>query len=353
MSQPVLNLFANCIPVKGQTRCTIFDLQRERFYYVPADLYQFIKNYNKKTAADIYAAYETYNHPAVEGYINFLLQHELAAWLPEEAARQLVGLPRDWRSPSHVSCLIITASKRNLKEVMQLQALCEYLAAETVVLYFDQPATVQEMQEWMECFTGSCVRSVQLIINFSGFEMAGNYTSLLRFTMLFNVHIYQAAEIKQTYLEEHQVLLEHFTDEYVANLLNYRASPERFRVNIPLFTEAQHFNTYFNSKLFIGSNGELSNAAHTPVFGKLERHMSCQRVLQIVQENDELWKISKAKIYGCKNCEFRYGCVDSRIPDASLLEETHLYRFPNSCGYNALRGTWAGEKNKNRATVET
>lgn len=55
----------------------------------------------------------------------------------------------------------------------------------------------------------------------------------------------------------------------------------------------------------------------------------------------ELWKIRKDDIEICKVCEFRYMCIDGRIPKRG--ERDRFWRHSSSCNYDPLMGKWAHE----------
>lgn len=48
-------------------------------------------------------------------------------------------------------------------------------------------------------------------------------------------------------------------------------------------------------------------------------------------------QITKDKITGCKDCEFRYICTDCR---AYIEEPEDIYSKPLKCGYDPNTGEW-------------
>lgn len=54
----------------------------------------------------------------------------------------------------------------------------------------------------------------------------------------------------------------------------------------------------------------------------------------------DLWHINKDKIKVCKDCEYRYMCVDNRIP---IKEAEGEFFFSTECNYNPYIGKWRGE----------
>lgn len=58
-------------------------------------------------------------------------------------------------------------------------------------------------------------------------------------------------------------------------------------------------------------------------------------------EFSDFWSANKDSIDVCKNCEYRYMCVDNRIP---ILRNSGSWYFNEECDYNPFISKWKGEK---------
>ena len=54
-------------------------------------------------------------------------------------------------------------------------------------------------------------------------------------------------------------------------------------------------------------------------------------------ELKKYWNINKDKIAICKDCEYRYVCIDCR---AFVENPTDQYSKPLKCGYDPYKGEW-------------
>ena len=65
-------------------------------------------------------------------------------------------------------------------------------------------------------------------------------------------------------------------------------------------------------------------------------------IIDIVKSSkfQELWKITKDKIEVCKDCEFRYICIDCRY---HIDDKNNINSHPAKCKYNPYIGKWKGE----------
>ena len=122
--------------------------------------------------------------------------------------------------------------------------------------------------------------------------------------------------------------------------LTNKKSLEFFNVHISLFTESKKHNTYFNRKLFIGCNGELKNSPESlTIFGNINELAKANDILHIINSTEFqiYWHVNKDSIDICKQCEFRYMCVDNNIPKQRNSKEWYM---ESECNYNPFIAKW-------------
>lgn len=113
-------------------------------------------------------------------------------------------------------------------------------------------------------------------------------------------------------------------------------SKEGFEVNIPLFTEAQKFNTCLNRKISIDENGDIKNC---PVLQKSYGNIKTVSLQSAIAQKEfkELWEVNKDQIDVCKDCEFRYICTDCR---AFISDDRNRFSKPSKCSYDPYSARW-------------
>lgn len=107
-----------------------------------------------------------------------------------------------------------------------------------------------------------------------------------------------------------------------------------------LYLESQEYNTYFNKKVFISSTGELKNTKENPeVYANINDHDFFEKINWIIKTKEfrKYWYVKKDDCNVCCNCEFRYSCVDNRIPVKK--DENHWF-FEKDCSYNPYTSKW-------------
>lgn len=106
-----------------------------------------------------------------------------------------------------------------------------------------------------------------------------------------------------------------------------------------MFLESMSFNSCLNRKLCIDKDGNLKNCLAMPAsFGNMADIKNGDKWL--TPEFEKLWHINKDKIDVCKDCEYRYMCVDCRC---FIKDPQNIYSQPSKCQYNPYIAKWANE----------
>ena len=80
---------------------------------------------------------------------------------------------------------------------------------------------------------------------------------------------------------------------------------------------------------FIEAYNQIKERLQEESFGNINT-ISYNELVEIIQSSQfqKYWKIHKDIITECKNCEYRYMCIDDRLP---LLDKSGEYRFEIKC----------------------
>ncbi|WP_431165869.1 hypothetical protein [Tenacibaculum halocynthiae] len=114
--------------------------------------------------------------------------------------------------------------------------------------------------------------------------------------------------------------------------------------NYQLFVESHFHHNYFNKKIYIGNKGEIKNTPESvDVFANLTDLNLIQKLNGIISSNkfQKLWNVHKGICDVCKDCEFKYMCVDNRVPEQRNEKE---WFHSTECNYNPYIGKWKEEK---------
>ncbi|MDD5760611.1 MAG: radical SAM protein [Candidatus Pacebacteria bacterium] len=105
-----------------------------------------------------------------------------------------------------------------------------------------------------------------------------------------------------------------------------------FHINPEYFHMAHYWNTCWGGELAITSKGEVLPCifARKQVLGNIYS----QNLKQIIKspKTQRLWKITSDKIEKCRDCEYRYACMDCRV--LSVEAGRGLFGKPTKCNYD-------------------
>ena len=155
--------------------------------------------------------------------------------------------------------------------------------------------------------------------------------------------------VQQIYFIENQnskKTFNHFKIKFISNSIEYycQNSPKSindFFINIIFFTESLNYHSYFNKRIAIDPFGDIKNdVTLLKNYGNFKKNT----LQEIIENNDikKLWHISKDITLICKDCEYRYMCMDSREP-VSISENVNLWYHKSECDYNPYIAKWRSE----------
>lgn len=112
-----------------------------------------------------------------------------------------------------------------------------------------------------------------------------------------------------------------------------------FMVNIFLFSESIQFNNFYYKKMFIDEDGNIFNSINNEYRTNLNEITFSNQILDFINSSEfsNLGLVNKDKIDICKECEFRYMCVDDRIP---IKYDENKWKMIESCSYDPLKNVW-------------
>lgn len=114
----------------------------------------------------------------------------------------------------------------------------------------------------------------------------------------------------------------------------------KFYFNQQFFIEAQKSNPYFFNKFFIDLDGKIHNAPENMFDGFTIHDINSFKKIKenLIQSIVEV-NVPKSKIAICKDCEFKFSCIDNRI----VKKKNNQYYYNQNCSYNPYINKWEWE----------
>lgn len=302
------------IVAEGYLRSAIYDLNRYNLHLVDKNINQLIKKVEGK---DLQTIREKLDEAELE-WFDYLDQLEMFLYVPENNFEHFKAMNRGWDSPNH----IVSASIHENNDIERSLALLKLL---------------------------NCYHATLIIENTENLEKI--LSKHFEYTHLSSLDVLIAGKKKES--DYYDKLAEKFTviHKFISNEKTIGAiETERFNIpvfhlSINCFFESQRHNLHFNRKLHIDPDGNISNIPG--ITGEL--NIKNTDLLQLKDEIisnrkiKQYWEVSKDNTDICNICEFRYQCIDKRIPKKRRDDE--MFYYEEECGYNPFIGKWFNEDN--------
>lgn len=340
-----LILYANCIPVKGESRSTICDLQRNQYWFIPNELYDILAELNHLSISQTKNYFENENDDILDEYFNFLIINEIGFLGTFDEIKYFPKINPIWDDSSRITNSIIDSNINSNHDFKIIFKQLEMLGCKYLQLRFFDAIDLSFLDSTLDNLELSRIISVEVILPHSS-HGSGLAKLIERHNRLTQIVFYGADSIKSSTLNHTNIL-------YVSEKINSekhcgQISSKFFSINIKNYTESVNYNSCLNRKISIDCLGEIKNCpSMQKSFGNIKR-----KTLNDILLNDDfksVWALNKDKIDVCKKCEFRHICTDCR---AYLEHPNDSNSKPLKCGYNPVTCEW-GEWDTNPLKEES
>lgn len=337
-SNKYIYLFSCCVTVKGHSRSTICDLQRNKFKIIPNSLYEILAQLDQeRNLIALRTHFKSEEDKEIfDSYINFLIEEEFI-FMDDVLHNRLEPIDLElFDIPSLISNSIIDYSgKYSINLLDDFISQLDMLRCEAVEVRIFKKINERTLYQLLDFFNDKGIRCINLILHFdnymtqSFFEKLGNEYRRIREISIFNY-------LKKSKFENLFYPIYYLKNPDFSEIHCGFVSPEAFYVNIQNFTESKKFNSCLNKKLSLDESGNIKNCpSMKKSFGNINLEYS---LTDIAKQNafQKDWTITKDLVQVCKDCEFRYVCTDCR---AYTVENKKMEK-PFKCSYDPYKGEW-------------
>ncbi|PZF73831.1 grasp-with-spasm system SPASM domain peptide maturase [Taibaiella soli] len=331
-----LKLFANCIPVRGNQRGIICDLQRNEWHLVPSSLIDLFDT--RGVMRTDTSEFDDESQEALEYYRSFLLEKELAFYCDAAEIELYPGLSMRWDFPSVISnCILDFDGNNELALSVIVQQLSD-LNCHYIQMRFFVEIDFEKLINLIAVVNLSTIKAIDFVLKenaTTGFydrlenivQQNRKIRSVVIHDAIDNRFVAQASNAFGSIVSVRESI-----NELHCGIIHH----SYFSMNVETFTESQHHNTCLNRKISIDAEGNIKNCpSMSESFGNIQ-----DTTLKEAVEKPgfkKYWDITKDQITVCKDCEFRHICTDCR---AYLENPEDDYSKPLKCGYNPYTCEW-------------
>jgi SPASM domain peptide maturase of grasp-with-spasm system len=346
----VLKMFSDCIPVKGYKRGCIYDLNRRSFLYVPNSLIDFLFENEGKSKQVILNSYSNDDLSKINEYFIFCETNDIIFWIKKELFSNFLKIDLQWDYPAIISNAIIdinSIDKYNIpRTLMKLQKLgCNHIQIRSYV-----PLRMEQFASMLDQFSDSTFLSIEIITKYTSKNSMSGIQLFLRKNKRIKALIFHSSKKNEIINERDLNSMGNlvFTKQIIKSPIDcHNNSIGYMNVMMEHFTEAQFFHTYYNRKVAIDSDGNIKNCTSQIIsYGNVETD-DIETIIS-KKEFQKLWFVKKDHTIVCQDCEYRYMCIDSRVP---VKVGPKLWKHNQVCNYNPYEAEWKNVKGLNTCKI--
>lgn len=338
MQNNLINLYANCIAVKGAKRSVICDLQRSHFIFIPnvlADLFIDDSTLNKIEFSN---RLDEEDKLIFNEYLTLLESHDMIFYCSKSELKYFPKLSTVWDFPSLATNMIIDVnSESNLDFANIIQRQLNEVNCRFIQVRAFSDIHLNQWQILSNLVEKSEVKSIEIIAK-DNIAMRGFFESLITTNRKIKTLILHSSS---KYIDEgsderrHPALF--ITAEVIINSSHCGIiHHDYFVVNTKTYTESLHHNTCLNRKIAIDVDGNIKNCpSMKESFGNIRDITLAEAINK--PGFQKYWNVTKDQITKCKDCEFRHICTDCR---AYVDNPDDMYSAPLKCGYDPYTCEW-------------
>jgi SPASM domain peptide maturase of grasp-with-spasm system len=359
-SKLFLQLFADCIPVRGANRSAFYDLTRHEIILFPTEYYFLLEHILGKRMGDLLERIKLDpNKEQIMGFLDFLDEKELIMLVDDPS--EFPPIENSWDFPGLVQNAVIDVSAvlHDFAKIFnELSALgCQYVQIRS----FSNLLTLGHCHALMEHAQHKSIVGVELVLKHEDDVSDDTYITFVKqHSMVPLLTVHSAPQSKQVRVDTiAPVIYEgaplrqiRFTSQIIDSETHCGIITQKHLTPpaVGSFFEAKSFNGCLNKKISVDAAGNIRNC---PSMRDSYGNIRDSSLLQAVHAAGfkENWSISKDHISICRDCEFRYACSDCR---AYLENPDDAFSKPLKCGYDPYSRTWNewGENPAKRATAK-
>ncbi len=322
----------NVYPSIGYLRTFYLDPERNDIMVAPTIVAKVLEQNSGGSFKEIENDLKKLNIKDAQDYTQELFENEIYIECANSELDFFPDVSLNWDFPSIISNAIleVNATVKNFSKIIERvnqELFCDYF-----LLVFRDKMEEVETEDLVKYISSSTIRSIEIVAPVEIVNWVEDHFSdekrLVQITYC-GCQSNDSSSTKVKYLKN-SIELNQVWEQAIDKMLNSHCH----------ILEAHSYHTYFNRKLYIGLEGEIKNSPSSKrTFGNITE---CNlRDVCTSNSFQELWKVNKDSCDVCKDCEFRYMCIDNRIPIQRAKDEWY---FKKECNYNPYICKWSGEE---------
>ena len=328
-------LNSSCIPVKGINRSLIIDLSRESFIFIPNDLYFILEIFKDQKVSKIYQEFGNDNATVLDSYFELLESYEMIHYFPlKRDLNMFTPISTNFEYPSLISNIQIELFQLDFFNLIKgniLNIIESFNVKALEIHYFEDNKNLQYV---LETFCNSRLTDINILTSTNVISKIHSEELLLCYPKLSKIVI-SDSELDSISKINRGTLITQKSSSDFKNECGCISKYSRI-VNRDFYLESISSNNCLSKKLSIDKFGTIKNClSMKSSYGNINN----VNIKEIITSNEFLKfpSIKKDNVLICKDCEFRYLCLDCRV---FLENKEDIFSKPLKCGYDPYNTTF-------------
>ena len=292
-------LFAHNIPVSGKEKSAVYDLQKGEIVFIPNILFQIIQDLKQNPLVTIKQQYAPNQPELFDNYIDFLIKKDLG--FKTKSPESFPEIDLSYQVPAGIYNAVIESDFEqydiNLAINSLDELLCRHLELRLQINEIDEDFLLRFFKE----INHKSFRSIVVFVEYRA-ELWHEDLAIKVFESCQKIEQMIVVNCPISFKSDQYADKIIYTTQSIEELSIYK---KRYIVNINYFSEALHFNPFYNRKVCIDEEGKIKNDLRdNHNWGKIGEN----DLIEVVdnQEFKSIWEASPDKIVGLKDSPLRY-----------------------------------------------
>lgn len=338
-------LSSSCYLTKGYRRTLIQDFARNTVEYIPNDYYMLTRLLNRHRIADIEQDISDDSKDSFKKFLNFMIDKEYAFvseephLFPEKSAKL-----NDNLLLVNDAILEIDETVSDLKIMMEYLVALDEIQCPYLQIRVFSDSSVNYISNVLEIACSCNFECVELHVDQRGaITLAQCYHLIDENVAVSRIFLYNEPT---TYIDQYNIRPEGHENLlmgeviHIKNALDPKSCGEITKYSLQFFNEdfykvSKQYNSCLYKKVSIDRYGNVKNC---PFMDKSYDVSLGIKTIVESQEFQKYWHLKKDFIAVCKDCEYRYNCLDCRA-----FTQGDNDGKPARCKYNPYKLEWSDE----------
>lgn len=326
----------NCVIVDGACRSLIYDLQRGDYEIITNELSAALAGCKSNSFEELFNFLPEEDEEFYTELLTHLVSVDIIIPMEEEEISLFPMMSFNWDYPNKFSNAIIEYSKSSPFSLVEAIAKIDKLGLSGVEVRLTEAHEIDFFRKIAHNVNETGLKHIDFLIKYADghnesflYELKGLHPT----SFLITQYESPVEQIVNNVLGNY-IGIQRTPRKYEDLVLDQKVKSKNFVINRNFFLESQNYNPYFNGKIFVLRDGEIYDNVNGHKVGLTIK----SEIAEIVQSSKIMryWHARKDDTKVCRDCEFRYMCLDTRTP----IKNNTGWEHSNSCQYNPYTVNW-------------